>query len=91
MAYVTRSLLAAAGLLVLSQGQAAATEYPYCMTSVEAFGGGVERCDYTTMEQCRMSASGVSGSCAPNWRFGLNRAQGANMVDPGAPRKRYLR
>lgn len=88
MAYITRSLLAVAGLLVLSQGQAQATEYPYCLNHVEAFGGGIERCDYTTMAQCQMSSAGVGGSCYANWRLALNRAQGRDTGPSDAPRKR---
>lgn len=86
--YIKRSLLAFAGLLALSQGQAQATEYPYCLTQVEAFGGGVERCDYTSMEQCRLSASGLNGSCAPNWRLAYNRSQNPDMYQP--PRRRVV-
>jgi hypothetical protein len=87
MAYMKRSLLAFAGLLALSQGPAQATEYPYCMFHVEAFGGGIERCDYMTMDQCRMSASGLNGSCTSNWRLALNRGhQNEDMSQP--PRRR---
>lgn len=88
MAYMKRSLLAFAGLLALSQGPAQATEYPYCMFQVEAFGGGVERCDYSSMEQCQMSASGMNGSCTRNWRVASNRMQGPDMVQPPRTRNR---
>ena len=82
MAYMKRSLLAFAGLLALSQGPAQATEYPYCMFHVEAFGGGIERCDYMTMDQCRMSASGLNGTCTSNWRLALNRSHYPDTVQP---------
>jgi hypothetical protein len=87
MNYIKRTLLAFVGLLALSQGPAQATEYPYCLFHVEAFGGGIEQCDFTTMDQCRMSASGLGGSCTTNWRLALNRSeQQQTMSQP--PRKR---
>ena len=27
------------------------------------------RCDFSTMDQCRASASGLNGGCAVNWRY----------------------
>lgn len=44
-------------------------DYPYCLTYSEGWGGLVERCDYSTMEQCRMSAGGLNGSCDYNRRM----------------------
>jgi hypothetical protein len=65
-------VLAAAGiLLAVSQGPAHAVEYPYCLTYVEGWSGTIERCEYTTMQQCQASGSGLNGSCAPNWRLGF--------------------
>lgn len=73
-------LLVMAGLLTAGNGKALATEYPFCMTTVEAFAGAIERCDFTTMQQCRGSTAGVNGSCAPNWRLAY-RNEGANTID----------
>jgi uncharacterized protein DUF3551 len=69
MRNVSLALLAMTGLFVLSQGKAHATEYPYCLSSVQGWGGMIESCSYSTMEQCRASAGGLNGSCAPNWRL----------------------
>jgi hypothetical protein len=55
--------------LMTSATRAEATEYPYCLSYVEGWGGYVERCDYSTMDQCRMSAQGLNGSCDPNRRY----------------------
>ena len=59
----------AAPALVTSSTRAEATEYPYCMTYVEGWSGIVERCDFSTMDQCRASALGLAGGCAANWRY----------------------
>ena len=59
----------AAPALVTSATPAAAIEYPYCLSYVEGWSGIVERCEYSTIEQCRMSAQGLNGSCAANWRY----------------------
>ena len=63
------------GTLVMFPGGASATEYPYCMTALYGWGGQVERCDYSTMQQCQMSASGLSGQCAPNWRIARDQVE----------------
>lgn len=44
-------------------------DYPYCLSYVEGWGGLVERCDYSTLQQCQMSAGGLSGSCDTNRRM----------------------
>ncbi len=80
--------MASAGLLALSHGTARATEYPYCMTYVSGWSGAIERCDYSTMAQCQASASGLNGSCNPNWRLAWNKNQSSPVTDPDAPKKR---
>jgi hypothetical protein len=88
MGHATRTLLALAGLLMLSPQAAQATEYPYCLTYVEGWSGMIERCDYSTMAQCQASAQGLSGSCAANWRLAWNRSQKPEAVEPAARKKR---
>lgn len=65
----------AAPALVTSSTRAEAIEYPFCMTYVEGWSGIVERCDFSTMEQCRASASGIAGGCAANWRYAYGQPQ----------------
>jgi hypothetical protein len=69
MRNLTLALLTLTGLLVFSQEKAHATEYPYCNSHVIGWGGMLEDCYYTTMEQCRAAASGLNGLCGPNWRL----------------------
>ncbi|MEW6769082.1 MAG: DUF3551 domain-containing protein [Pseudomonadota bacterium] len=66
--FATASLLAAPAL-VTSATRAEAIQYPVCLSYVEGWSGVVERCEYTTMQQCQMSASGLNGSCYDNWRY----------------------
>lgn len=69
MSNASRMLLTLAALMIVGASPARATEYPYCMTHVESWAGAVERCDFSTMEQCRASAAGLNGSCDPNRRM----------------------
>ena len=66
--FAAASALAAPALFA-SATPAAATEYPFCLSYVEGWSGLIQRCDYSTIEQCRMSAQGLNGSCDPNWRY----------------------
>lgn len=59
----------AAPALVTMASRAEATQYPYCLSYVEGWSGIVERCEYSTMDQCRASAQGLNGGCAVNWRY----------------------
>ena len=67
----------AAPTLISSTTGAEAIEYPYCLSYTEGWGGYVERCDYSTMDQCRASASGVAGGCAANWRVAYGQPEPA--------------
>ena len=69
MRNVTLALLTLAGLLAFHQEEARAAEYPYCNHHVIGWGGMLEDCYYTSMEQCREAASGLNGWCEPNWRL----------------------
>ena len=40
--------------------------FPFCMQVVGLAGSGYQDCSYTTMDQCRASASGRGLSCDPN-------------------------
>jgi hypothetical protein len=88
MGHATRTLLALAGLLMLTPQAAQATEYPYCLTFIESWAGTIERCEYSTMAQCQASAQGLSGSCTTNWRLGWSRSQNPDAVEPAARQKR---
>lgn len=81
-------LLAFAGLVLLGQAPAKATEYPYCLTYVEGWAGTIERCDYSTMAQCQASSGGLNGTCAPNWRLSFNRGTAAQPVAPRSMKDR---
>ncbi len=60
--------LATSGLVSLTS-RAEAIQYPYCLSYIEGWSGMIERCEYSTIDQCRMSAQGLNGSCAANWRY----------------------
>lgn len=85
MTYAQRTLLALAGFVLLGQAPAQATEYPYCMTYSDGWGGAVERCDYSTMAQCYASTGGLNGTCAPNWRLAYTRGASSVQTQPDAP------
>ena len=65
----------AAPALVTSSTRAEAIEYPYCLGYSEGWGGYVQRCEYSTLDQCRMSAQGLNGSCDANWRYAYGQPQ----------------
>ncbi len=69
-ALTATALLIAAALL--PSERAHAIDYPYCLKYVDGWSGMIERCDFTSMAQCQMSASGLNGSCGPNWRLQFN-------------------
>lgn len=72
---MTKTMMAAAVALALpalgsfTTQARAEIDYPYCLTYVEGWSGLVERCDFSTMQQCQMSAGGLNGSCEYNRRF----------------------
>jgi Protein of unknown function (DUF3551) len=82
MRNLTLALLTLTGLLVISQEKAHATEYPYCNNHVIGWGGMLEDCMYTTMDQCRAAASGLNGWCSTNWRiqYKIDHAEPAKKV-----------
>ncbi len=82
---VAAAALLAAPALVTSATRAEAIEYPYCLSYVEGWSGMIERCEYSSIEQCRVSAQGLNGSCAANWRYAY-----AQPVQPPVQR-RYRR
>lgn len=63
------AMLLAAPALLSSATRAEAIEYPYCVSYVMGWSGMTERCEFTSMEQCRLSARGLNGTCAANWRY----------------------
>ena len=74
--------VAASAFAAFSSPAKAAIDYPYCLTSIEGWSGAVERCDYSTLAQCRMSASGLNGSCDVNRRY-------VTPVERAPQRRRY--
>jgi hypothetical protein len=58
------ALVAMAGVGQLVTPASAEIDYPYCRDR----GGGEYnmRCDFTTLEQCQATASGLGGSCSLN-------------------------
>jgi hypothetical protein len=75
-------LLLALSSAAISLGVAApafAANYPYCMSRVAGRIGMVEECNYVSMEQCWANATGLAGSCAPNWRLQYDRDHGVEQ------------
>jgi hypothetical protein len=59
------ALAAMAGAGQLARPASAEINYPYCR-GVSGGEGSEKRCDFTTLEQCRVTASGLGGTCYPN-------------------------
>ena len=59
-----------AGVMLLAVGPATAQRYdpryPVCIQVWEWGGSSNIVCGYTSMEQCRMTAAGLSATCYPN-------------------------
>ncbi len=89
MGNATRISLALAGWIAAMPATAQATEYPYCMTYNEGWSGAIERCDFSTIDQCRASASGLNGYCATNRRLAWNNSQPTDAVAP-VVRKKHI-
>ncbi|WP_079565439.1 DUF3551 domain-containing protein [Bradyrhizobium erythrophlei] len=56
--------LASATLAPGATPPARAETYPVCLDG--GFDSGSLHCDFSTIEQCRATASGIGGSCGPN-------------------------
>ena len=54
--------------------RAEATQYPFCVTAFEG-PAYIERCDFSTMEQCQLTARINNGTCAANWRLQFTRPE----------------
>lgn len=80
LGFIARAGLAsAAALLITPTPATAATDYPVCL---RVYGAPTyDECYYTTMEACRMSASGRSAQCFVNPFY-----QGAR-TRPAAPHR----
>jgi Protein of unknown function (DUF3551) len=50
-------------LATAASAPALAQSYPFCLLGNEAVGS---ECDFTTLEQCRATASGIGSSCGAN-------------------------
>jgi len=63
VAILTIGMISAAGL---ARAQKYDPNFPFCMQVVGLAGSGYQDCSYTTMDQCRASASGRGLTCDPN-------------------------
>jgi hypothetical protein len=59
------ALITIAGVFQAAAPAKAAIDYPFCRTG-PGDGGYSRRCDYSTLEQCLVTNSGVGGSCGAN-------------------------
>ena len=65
-------------------------DYPVCRT----VGGGegyTTRCDFTTLEQCQATSSGIGGSCIMNPFYAANSPANSNANASYRGRTRHLR
>jgi hypothetical protein len=70
MRAVTGSILAIAAMLAAAPAQAQMYDpaYPICLQTFGIVGNGIS-CGYTSMDQCRLSASGRAAQCIVNPYF----------------------
>ena len=65
-----RSILgvaAVAGLAaVVCAGTAKADPYKYCAVYASGYAGGGTNCGFVTLDQCRVTISGIGGTCTLN-------------------------
>ena len=73
------ALAAMAGAGQLATPASAEIDYPYCRDR----GGGEYnmRCDFTTLEQCQATASGLGGSCSLNPFYKGSNAYSSSNAD----------
>jgi hypothetical protein len=68
MRWIYAATAFAVGFVAASGGAATAQqahiEYPWCAVYGGDFGG--TNCGFSTIEQCRLTVSGIGGSCEPN-------------------------
>jgi len=80
------ALVAIAGAGQLVRPASAEIDYPYCRGA--SGGEGYEkRCDFTTLEQCQATTSGLGGSCYLNPFY--NGSSNANAGYRGRARRVY--
>ena len=73
MRAITGSILAVAAMLAAAPARAQTYDpaYPICL-QVYGTQGSYISCGYTSMDQCRLSASGRAAQCVVNPYFGQN-------------------
>jgi hypothetical protein len=78
-----RAILVATAFLTVAFGvnPATAFDYPWCVHY--SMQGGTKNCGFTSWEQCRQTAFGAGGFCAPNPFYAA--------AQPAAPAKRKPR
>ena len=76
-------LMLGAVLAVPAQAQTYDPDYPFCL---QAYGitGNYISCSYTSMAQCKLSASARAAQCIANPYFGVGkrRRQACHRIDP---------
>jgi hypothetical protein len=81
------ALVALAGVGQLVTPASAEIDYPYCRG---VSGDGYEkRCDFTTLEQCQATASGLGGSCYLNPFYSSSGSSNANASYQGRARRAH--
>ena len=91
-----RSIIALGALITMASAiqlitpARAEIDYPVCRT----VGGGegyTTRCDFTTLEQCQATSSGIGGSCIMNPFYAANSPATSNANASYRGRTRHLR
>jgi hypothetical protein len=64
------------------------TDYPFCMEAIDGGGGTHFECSYTSLEQCRIGASGTPGTCFKNPNYVSRPAETTPAETEPAPATR---
>jgi hypothetical protein len=69
----------------------ARADYPFCRSKGAGGAGYGTRCDFTTLEQCQATASGMGGSCIMNPYYVANSPANSNANASYRGRTRHFR
>src|ERR1700756_3987986 len=81
----TGAILIAAPAWVWGAGGRYGTDSPVCMEAIDGGGGTHFECSYTSMEQCKIGATGTSGTCFKNPDYVPRPAEAAPAEPEPAP------